>query len=108
MEFSGKVISKEVKNGTKKDGSGEWTSYTYVIQEDGQQYPQTGVFESFGDKIQELNEGNDVTVAYNLKANEYNEKWYNKLQIWKVSINNSSNTKKQNESSITEHEDFPF
>ena len=40
------------------------------------------------DKVQELEKyqvGDAVKVAFNLKSREYNGRWYNDLQIWRIS-----------------------
>lgn len=49
-------------------------------------YPQDIKFEVVKDnctKLNELAEGMDVTVYYNLRGNEYNGKYYVNLQAWK-------------------------
>ncbi len=53
-----------------------------------EQYPQDVKFESVKDKITMLDglkEGDDVDVAFNLRGNEYQGKYYVNLQAWKVS-----------------------
>lgn len=103
--FKGTVIKKEEKSGTSANG--EWKSFTYVIQEEGTEYPQTGVFEVFGDKLPEISEGTGVEVHYNLKANEYNGKWYNKLQIWKVDLLKEVSKTEQSKA-VDDGADLPF
>ena len=104
--FKGIIIKKEEKSGTSSKG--EWKAFTYVIQEEGEQYPQIGCFEVFGDKLPELEEGTEVEVHYSLKANEYNEKWYNKLQIWKVDLLKEVSKTEHGKAVVDDGDDLPF
>jgi len=104
--FKGIVISKEKKQGTS--AKGDWVSFTYVIQETGTQYPQTGVFEIFGDKIPEIDEKAEVEVDFDLKANEYQGKWYNKLQIWKYNLLSEQPKEVDKKKEKEEGDNLPF
>ena len=82
MQFTGTVThALEVKSGEKKAG-GTWTSQDFVMSDMAAQYPKSIVFTVWGDKIA-LIEGEQCTVHLEGKAEEYNGKWYNKLQAWK-------------------------
>lgn len=84
MEFTGTVIEVVDKSGvSKKDGS-PFKSFQIVVKEDAEQYPQTGVFEAFGDKITIPNVGDKVEVHFNMKASEYNGRWYPRDSAWKI------------------------
>ncbi len=53
-------------------------------------YPQDIKLEFYQDDCAKLNtfgEGDEVTVSYNLKGNEYQGKYYVNLQAWKISLN---------------------
>jgi hypothetical protein len=52
-----------------------------------EQYPQDVKFELVKDKtaiLDSFSEGQEVTVHFNLKGNEFNGKYYVSLQGWKV------------------------
>ena len=52
-----------------------------------EQYPQDVKFEFLKDKTTTLdtyNVGDDVTVHFNIRGNEYNGKFYVNLQAWKM------------------------
>lgn len=84
MKFKGKVIQKLDKSGVSKKDNTPFKSFSYVIEEMEGQYPQKGVFDTFGDKVEDLNIGDVVEVDYNLRANEWQGKWFGSNQIWRV------------------------
>ena len=52
-----------------------------------EQYPQDVKFECIKDKISMLdglNPGDDLTVSFNVRGNEYNDKYYVNLQAWRI------------------------
>ena len=105
MEFTGAVIEVVDKSGvSKKDGS-PFKSFQIVVKEDVDQYPQTGVFETFGEKISIPNIGDNVVVHFNMKGSEYNGRWYPKDSAWKIDILEASPTAIEKPQSET---DLPF
>lgn len=59
---------------------------TLVLKTTGD-YPQTIPFEFVKDRtslLDNLKEGQTVTVHYDIRGNEYNGKFYSSLQAWKV------------------------
>ena len=83
MEISGRI--KQVlaqKNGVSQRTGNAWASQQYVIEEDGVQYPQSLLFEVFGqDKIQQyhLAVGQMVKVSFSMRTRTYNGKVYNEI-----------------------------
>ena len=58
----------------------------FVVTTDGD-YPQDIKFEVIKDKVEILDkytEGQRVDVSFDIRGNEYNGKYYNNLQAWKV------------------------
>ena len=58
-----------------------------------EQYPQDVKFECIKDKIsmlEGLNPGDDLTVSFNIRGNEYNNKYYVNLQAWRIEANAST------------------
>ena len=64
----------------------------FVVTTNGD-YPQDIKFEFTKDKTQLLNVakvGDSVNVAFNLRGNEYNGKYYVNLQAWKIDYDNGA------------------
>lgn len=62
-------------------------SQDFVVREVLADYPKSVVFTLFGaEKIAEadLHEGRYVRVNFDIDANEYNGKWYNKVNAYRV------------------------
>jgi hypothetical protein len=60
-----------------------------------EQYPQTLEIECGGKKADLFNNlkvGNDVTIDINLNGREHNDRVYNKLSAWKVTVNSQGNS----------------
>lgn len=67
-------------NGTSKRTGNPWVAQQFVIEEQNVQYPQSLLFQVFGqDKLQQfaLREGDVVTVSFSMRVREYNGKLYN-------------------------------
>lgn len=87
MEMSGRIIHVlEARGGTSARTGNSWKVQSYVL-ETQEQYPKHLCFEVFGeDKINLMNiqEGQDLTVSFDVDAREYQGRWYNQLRAWKV------------------------
>lgn len=84
-DITGKIIAVlPTKSGTSARGT-QWSSQTSVI-ETHEQYPKRVAFDVLGDKITEFNlqVGEEVTVSFDINAREYNGKWWNSVNAWKV------------------------
>ena len=85
LEITGKVV-KVFDLKTCQSKKGTWCSQQFLI-EHGEQYPKKALFDTFGDKsdtVAKLKIGDTVKVSFNLDANEYNDKWYPKVNAWKI------------------------
>jgi hypothetical protein len=86
MEIEGTLIKiLPVESGQTK-GGGEWMSQTIVI-ESGGPYPKQVAVNLFGDKINLLNGlimNDRLSVSVNLESREYNDKWFTKVNAWKI------------------------
>lgn len=80
MELTGRIIAvQDAKSGTSSKTGNPWMKQEYVIEMPGQ-YPRHCVFTVFGeDRIKQLNiqNGEDLTVQFDIDAREYNGRWYN-------------------------------
>jgi hypothetical protein len=67
-------------------------------------YPQEVIFQTVNDKmdiITPYGQGQEVTVSFNVRGREYNGKWYNTLDAWKVQGDTAVQP-------IEETDDLPF
>ena len=84
-DITGKIIAVlPTRSGTSARGT-QWSSQTAVI-ETHEQYPKRVAFDVLGDKITEFNlqVGEEVTVSFDINAREFNGKWFNSVNAWKV------------------------
>ena len=87
MELTGRIIAVlEAKSGTSSKTDNPWMMQGYVIEVPGQ-YPRHCAFTVFGeDRIKQLNiqNGEDLTVQFDIDAREYNGRWYNDFRAYNV------------------------
>lgn len=85
--MSGRIIKVlEARGGTSARTGNAWKVQTYVL-ETQEQYPKHLCFEVFGeDRINQFNiqEGQEVTVSFDIDAREYQDRWYTQIRAWKV------------------------
>ena len=87
-ELSGKV---KLLQETQTFGSGFQKREIVVTVEDGK-YPQEICLEFVQDKInllEGIEPGQDVTVTFDIRGREYNGRYFNNLQGWKISADGS-------------------
>jgi hypothetical protein len=86
MEVKGKIIVVQpVQTGEGKNGT--WKKQEYVIEyEQNSQYPRKMMFNLWGEKIDQYNiqEGQSLSVSFDIDCREYNGRWYNDIRAWKV------------------------
>ncbi len=85
MEFKGVVTDVQDKSGTSKKGE-PFTAYQIVVEEQTDRYPQSGVFDIFGDRVDVPAIGDEVNVHFSLQANEWQGKYYGKNNVWKIEV----------------------
>jgi len=120
LSVKGTIKQKlEVEQGTSKAGK-EWKSQSFVLNT-GAQYNPDICFKLFGeDKIQlitNLNDGEEIEVAFNLSSREWNGKWFTSADAWKIDKvgGSSESTETVDDSEVpvfennqTEEDDLPF
>ena len=88
MEFTGRIIKAlEPRGGVSRTTGNPWKMQDFVIEETVGQYPRRMVFNVFGeDKLNQFNiqEGQELTVSFDINAREYNGRWYNDIRVWNV------------------------
>lgn len=87
MELTGRIIAvMPAQSGVSARTGNNWMSQEYVIEVPGQ-YPRKCVFRLFGeDKIKQFNiqQGEDLTIQFDIDAHEYNGRWFNEIRAWNV------------------------
>lgn len=109
MDFKG-VIKKvlPIKSGVSKNGN-NWVSQDFVIEEVGQRYNQSIVFNVLGqeriDSFQ-LAEGLMVTVQLDFNTNEWQGKFYNRVTCFNV-IHEGAKTTQQTQPAPASNQSMP-
>jgi len=88
LELEGTIRQKlGVQSGTSARGT--WAKQEFILDFPDGNFTSQACFTAWGqDKVQELDKyqvGDTVKVSFNLKSREYNGRWYNDLQIWRIS-----------------------
>lgn len=88
MEFTGRIIKAlEQRTGVSSRTGNPWKMQDFVIEETVGQFPKRMVFNVFGEEnLNRFNiqEGQEVTVSFDINAREYNGRWYNDIRAWNV------------------------
>ena len=84
MEIKGKCIAvADLRSGQSQSGN-NWQKRDFVI-ETSEKYPRKVSCTLFGDKVSLCpSVGSYVSVSFDIDAHEYNGKWYNQINAWKV------------------------
>ena len=87
-----------------------FTKREFVITT-AEQYPQDVKLEFIKDKCELLdgkNIGEDVSVSFNIRGNEYNGRYFVNLQAWKIESTASSTTPEAPQPIAEGEDDLPF
>ena len=88
MEFTGKIIAVlEPRGGVSARTGNTRKSQDYVIEETVGQFPKRMAFNVFGEEnINRFNiqQGQELTVSFDINAREYQGRWYNDIRVWNV------------------------
>ena len=87
FEIEGTLAQKlPVQSGSS--ARGPWAKQEFVLEFPDGNFTAKACFTAWGqEKVQDLDKyqvGDKVKVSFNLKSREYNGRWYNDLQIWKI------------------------
>ena len=87
MELTGRIIAVlAAQSGVSARTGNNWMSQDYVIEVPGQ-YPRKCLFRIFGeDRIKQFNsqQGEDLTVQFDIDAHEFNGRWFNDIRAYNV------------------------
>lgn len=88
MEFTGRIIQVlEPRGGVSSRTGNPWKTQEFVIEETVGQYPKRMVFNVFGeDNLTRFNiqQGQELTISFDINAREYNGRWFNDIRAWNV------------------------
>ena len=87
LELEGTIRQRMgVQSGTSARGA--WAKQEFVLEFPDGNFTSQACFTAFGqDKVNELakyQDGDKVRVSFNLRSREYNGRWYNDLQVWRI------------------------
>ena len=87
LEIEGTLAQKlPVQSGNS--ARGPWAKQEFILEYPDGNFTAKACFTAWGqDKVQDLDKyqvGDKVKVSFNLKSREYNGRWYNDLQVWKI------------------------
>lgn len=87
MDLTGRIIAVlPAQSGVSQRTGNPWMSQEFVLEVPGQ-YPRKMVFRVFGeDRIKQFNiqQGEELTVQFDIDAREYNGRWYNDIRTYNV------------------------
>ena len=86
LEAEGKLFKVlERRSGTSQSNGNPWSSQDFVLEIPGQ-YPAYAVFNVFNDRVQlnQFKEGEYVKVSFDFRGHEYQGRWFNQLNAWKM------------------------
>ena len=67
---------------------GQWMKQEFILEYPDGNFTAQAFFTAFGqDKVAELDKyqvGDRIRVSFNIKSREFNGRWYNDLQIWRI------------------------
>lgn len=114
MEFKGTIKwAGEVKSGMTAKGS-EWKSQDIMVEEhapQNPQYPQKLLATIMkADIIDKVKLEAVATISYNVKAREFNGKYYGTNEVWKIWYENAPSQPTQQSQPVqaTTNSDLPF
>ena len=87
LEIEG-TISQKLPVQSGSSARGPWAKQEFILEYPDGNFTAKACFTAWGqEKVQDLDKyqvGDKVKVSFNLKSREYNGRWYNDLQIWKI------------------------
>ena len=87
LEIEG-ILQQKLPVASGTSARGPWAKQEFILEYPDGNFSAKACFTAWGqDKVQELAKyqvGDRIKVSFNLKSREYNGRWYNDLQIWKI------------------------
>ena len=87
LEIGGRIKQK-LSRQSGQSARGAWEKQEFILEYQDGNYPADVMVTAFGsDKVADLDRyqvGDAVKVSFNLRAREYNGRWYNDVRLWKI------------------------
>lgn len=87
LEIEGRIKQK-LSRQSGQSSRGAWEKQEFILEYQDGNYPADVMVTAFGsDKVADLDRyqvGDAVKVSFNLRAREYNGRWYNDVRLWKI------------------------
>jgi hypothetical protein len=87
LEIEGRIKQK-LSRQSGQSARGAWEKQELILEYQDGNYPADVMVTAFGsDKVADLDRyqvGDAVKVSFNLRAREYNGRWYNDVRLWKI------------------------
>ena len=87
MDLTGKIIAiLPASSGVSARTGNPWMSQEYVLEVPGQ-FPRRMMFRVFGEeriKMFNIQAGEEITVQFDINAEEYQGRWYNRINAFNV------------------------
>lgn len=88
LEIEGR-ISRKLAAQSGQSARGPWKKQDFIVEYQDGNYPSQTLFTAFGDNlVADLDRyavGDMVRVSFNVRAREYNGRWYNDVRAWRIS-----------------------
>ncbi|MBP5486264.1 MAG: DUF3127 domain-containing protein [Bacteroidales bacterium] len=88
LELEGRISQKFAKQ-SGQSARGPWMKQDFILEFQDGSYTSEVCFTSFGnERVAELDRfqaGDEVKVSFNLRAREFNGRWYNDVRVWRIS-----------------------
>lgn len=91
-------------------GAKGFTKREFVVTVEEGKYPQDIALECVQDKVNMLdglNEGQVVTVTFDLRGREYNGRYFNNLQAWRIKTEEEPKPAKEDDHPPIQYEEEP-
>ena len=87
MELTGNIIAvMPAKSCVSTKTGNNWMTQEYIIEVPGQ-FPKRCAFSVFGEdriKLFNIQNGEDITIQFDIDAREFNGRWYNDIRAYAV------------------------
>jgi len=115
LDLKGRLIKKlPIVSGEGRNG--KWEKQDFVIETDDQ-FPKKICIGLWGDsikKLENMQEGDKLTVSVNVESREYNERWYTDVKAWRIQRDEESQglppipPEAQVDEPLSAEDDLPF
>ena len=87
LELEG-TLRRKLASQQGTSARGAWAKQEFILEYPDGNYTAQACFTAFGqDKVAELDKyqiGDRIRISFNIRSREFNGRWYNDLQIWRI------------------------